>query len=95
VAGFNSSGTVYISSRYFDLQQKWRSRGSSVSIVSDYELDDGATGVRSPVDVKDFSSSPCVQTSFEAYPAGTGDPFPGIKARPERDADHSPDLVQR
>jgi hypothetical protein len=35
-----------------------------------------------------------VQTSSGAHPAscimGTGGPFPGGKARPERDADHSP-----
>jgi hypothetical protein len=41
-----------------------------------------------------FSSSPCVQTGSGAhpasYPVGTGGPFPGGKARPGRDADHSP-----
>jgi hypothetical protein len=70
---------------------KW-SRGSSVSIVSGYGLDDRAIEVRSPVEAKDFSSSLCVQTGSEAHPAscamGTGRPFPGGKARPERDADH-------
>jgi hypothetical protein len=30
-----------------------------------------------------------------SYPLGTGGPFPGGKARPGRDADHSPDLVER
>jgi hypothetical protein len=43
---------------------------------------------------KDFSSALYVQTSSEAHPAsctmGTGGPFPGIKARPGRDANHSP-----
>jgi hypothetical protein len=43
---------------------------------------------------KDFSSILCVQTGSEAHPAscpmGTGGPFPGAKARPGRDADHSP-----
>jgi hypothetical protein len=43
---------------------------------------------------QDFSSSLCVQTGSEAHPAscttGTGDPFSGGKARPGRDADHSP-----
>jgi hypothetical protein len=42
----------------------------------------------------DFSSSLCVQTGSGAHPAsctvGTGGPFPGGKARPGRDADHSP-----
>jgi hypothetical protein len=48
---------------------------------------------------KDFSSSLCVQTGSGAHPAscpmGTGGPFPGGKARPGRDADHSPHLVPR
>jgi hypothetical protein len=43
---------------------------------------------------KDFSSSLCVLTGSGAHPAfctmGTGGPFPGAKARPGRDADHSP-----
>jgi hypothetical protein len=67
---------------------------SSGSIVSDYGLDDRAIGVRSPVGAKGFSSILCVQTGSGAHPAsspmGTGDPFPGGKARPRRDADHSP-----
>jgi hypothetical protein len=50
--------------------------------------------VRSPTGAEDFSSSPCVQTGSEAHPAsypmGTGGTFPGGKARPGRDADHSP-----
>jgi hypothetical protein len=77
------------------------SRGSSVSIrvVSGYGLDDRAIGVRSPAGAKDFSSSLCVQTGSGAHPAsctmGTGCPFPWGKARPGRDADHSPHLVPR
>jgi hypothetical protein len=71
-----------------------RSRGSSGSIVSDYGLDARVIEVRSPTVAEDFSSSPCVQTGSEAhlasYPVGTGGPFPGSKARPGRDADHSP-----
>jgi hypothetical protein len=51
-------------------------------------------GVRSPTEAEAFSSSPCVQTGSGAHPAsytmGTGGPFPGGKARPGRDADHSP-----
>jgi hypothetical protein len=69
---------------------------SSVSIVSGYRLVDRA---RSPAEAMAFPSSLCVQTSFEARPAshtmGTGDRFPGGKARPGRDADHSPHLVTR
>jgi hypothetical protein len=53
-----------------------KSRGSSVSIVNDYRLED-------------FSFSLCVQTGSGAHPdscpMGTGG-----KARPGRDADHSP-----
>jgi hypothetical protein len=71
-----------------------RSRVSSGSIVSDYGLDDRAIGVRSPAGKKDFSLSSCVQTGSGAHPGsctmGTGGPFPGGKARPGRDADHSP-----
>jgi hypothetical protein len=65
-----------------------------VSILSDYGLDDRAIGVRSPAGAKDFSYSLCVQTGSEAHTAsctmGTGGPFPGGKARPGSDADHSP-----
>jgi hypothetical protein len=62
--------------------------------VSDYGLDDRAIEVRSPTGAEDFFSSPCVQTGSGAHPAnctmGTGGPFPGGKARPGCDADHSP-----
>jgi hypothetical protein len=68
---------------------KWREPGSSGSIVSDYGVDDRAIRVRSPAGAKDSSSSFCVQTGSGAHPAsctmGTGG-----KARPGRDADHSP-----
>jgi hypothetical protein len=70
------------------------SRGSSGSIVSDYGLDDRVIEVQSPTGAEDFSSSSCVRTGSGAHPAsypmGTGGPFPGGKARPGRDADHSP-----
>jgi hypothetical protein len=65
------------------------SGGSLGSIVSDYGLDDRAIEVRSPAGAEDFSSSPCVQTGSGAHPAS----YPvgaGGKARPGRDADHSP-----
>jgi hypothetical protein len=62
--------------------------------VSDYGLDDRPIGVRTPAGAKDFSFSLCVQTGSGAHPAsctmGTGGPSPGVKARPGRDADHSP-----
>jgi hypothetical protein len=68
--------------------------GSSGSIVSGYGLDARAIEVRSSAEAKDFSSSLCVQTGSGAHPAsctmGTGGPFPGVKAQPGRDADHSP-----
>jgi hypothetical protein len=61
--------------------------------MSDYGLDDRAIEVRSPTGA-DFSSRPCVQTGSgthpASYPMGTGGSFPGGKARPGRDADHSP-----
>jgi hypothetical protein len=50
-----------------------------------YLLDDRATKVRSPAEAKVFSSSLCVQTSSEARGS-----FPWGKARPGRNADHSP-----
>jgi hypothetical protein len=66
----------------------------SVSIVSGYGLEDRAIKVRSPADAKDFSSSNCVYIRSETHPVsctmGTVVPFPGAKARPGRDADHSP-----
>jgi hypothetical protein len=70
------------------------SRVSSGSVVSDYRLDDQAIGFRSPAMAKNFFSILCVQTGSGAHPAmcpmGTRGPFPGGKARPGRDADHSP-----
>jgi hypothetical protein len=58
--------------------------------VSDYGLDDREIEVRSPTEA-DFYSIPCVQTGSGAHPAsmGTGGSFPGGKARPGHDADHS------
>jgi hypothetical protein len=71
-----------------------RSRVSSGSIVSDYGLDDRAIGVQSPAGAKDFSSSLSVQTgSGPTQPPVQWVPgvlSPGVKARPGRDADHSP-----
>jgi hypothetical protein len=63
--------------------------GSSGSIVSGYGLDDRAIGVRSPAGAKDFSYSLFVQTGSGVHPASGGH-FPWVKARPGRDADHSP-----
>jgi hypothetical protein len=59
--------------------------------VSDYEQ---TAEVQSPTEAEDFSSNLCVQTGSGAHPAsytmGTGGSFPGGRARPGRDADHSP-----
>jgi hypothetical protein len=72
---------------------------SSVSIGSDYGLDDRAIGVRSPAEGKVFSSSHCIQTSTEAHPTcsptGTGCPFSGAKARPGVTLTTHPHLVSR
>jgi hypothetical protein len=55
---------------------------------------DWKAGVRSPREEEDFSSNLCVQTASGAHSAsctmGTGGSFPGGKARPGRDAEHSP-----
>jgi hypothetical protein len=57
--------------------------------VSDYGLDDRGS---IPGGGKGFFV--CVKTGSGAHPTsctmGTGGPFPGDKARPGRDADHSP-----
>jgi hypothetical protein len=70
------------------------SRGSSVSIVSGYRLDDQVMEVRSPAAARDLSSNLCVQTGSGAHPAsctiGTRGPFARGRAWPGHDADHSP-----
>jgi hypothetical protein len=57
-------------------------------------MDDRAIDIRSPAGAKDFSSNFFVKTGSGAHPASctkvTGGPFPGVKVRPGRDADHSP-----
>jgi hypothetical protein len=55
---------------------------------------DWTTGVRSPTEAEDFSSSLCIQNGSGAHPAsctmGTGGSFPRGKVQPGHDADHSP-----
>jgi hypothetical protein len=96
----SSVGKVMLTDSGIHKAQLWitmkrrRTRGSSVSIVSRYGLDDRTIEVRSSAEAKDFSSSLCAQTSSRAHPAsctmGTGGHFPGAKVRPRRDDDHSP-----
>jgi hypothetical protein len=65
------------------------SRGSSISIVSDYGLDGQV-----PTPTEDFSPNLFVQNDSGAHPAsytmGIGGSLSGGKAQPGRDADHSP-----
>jgi hypothetical protein len=55
---------------------------------------DWTAEVRFPTEAEDFSSNLCVQTGSQGHPPSytmaTGGSFPGGKARPVRDADHSP-----
>jgi hypothetical protein len=71
----------------------WSEPGRSVGIVSGYGLDDRSSRFDPRLRREDFSCNLCVQTGSGAHPAsctvGTGGPFPGAKARPGRDADHS------
>jgi hypothetical protein len=70
-------------------------RVSSGSIVSDYGLDDRAIGVRFPAGAKDFFplssvSRPALGPTQPPVQWVPGVLSPGVKARPGRDADHSP-----
>jgi hypothetical protein len=76
-----------------------RSRGSSGSIVSDYGLDDRAIGVRFPAGQRIFPvasvSRPALGPTQPPVQWVSGVLSLGVKARPGRDADHSPHLVPR
>jgi hypothetical protein len=72
--------------------------GSSVSIVSGYGLNDQTIEVRSPAEAKDFSSSLLCPDRLWGPPSllynGYRGSFPRDKARPGRDADHSPSTAE-
>jgi hypothetical protein len=76
-----------------------RSRVSSGSIVSDYGLDDRAIEVRSPQGQRNFPltsvSRPALGSTQPPVQWVPGVLSSGVKARPGRDADHSPHLVPR
>jgi hypothetical protein len=57
------------------------------SIESDYGLDDRTIEVRSPAEAKKMFPLASV---FRLALGPTQPPFPGAKARPGRDADHTP-----
>jgi hypothetical protein len=75
---------------------QWYQEGSRLLIQYSVWLRAGWPGDRGliPGRGRGFLSNLCVQTDSGAHPAsctmGTPGPFPGGKARPDRDADHSP-----
>jgi hypothetical protein len=62
----------------------------TVSTVPDYGLDDQAIGVRSPAGAKDFPVTSVSRQALSLLYNGYQASFPRGKARPGRDADHSP-----
>jgi hypothetical protein len=71
------------------------SRGSSVSIASDYGLDDRAIGVRSAEGQRIFPLTSVSRGPPSLLHNGYRGSFPWGKARPGRDADHSSHVVPR
>jgi hypothetical protein len=69
---------------YYKYNGKNYKQGSSVSKISEYGLDD-----RFLRETENLSSNLCVQTGSGAHPASCTMGTEG-KARPGRDADHSP-----
>jgi hypothetical protein len=90
--------STLITKYLYVLTHKW-CRGSSVSIVSGYGLDDRMIEVRSPAGTTDFSSNLCVQTGSGAHPVscpmGTRGPFPGVKRGRSVTLTTHPHLVRR
>jgi hypothetical protein len=78
---------VYIAGMKFRIKKKFRC--DIQTYTAHFAIE-----VRSPAEVRGFSSNLCVRTGSGVHPAsctmGTGGAFPGGKARPGRDADHSP-----
>jgi hypothetical protein len=76
-----------------------REPGSSVSLVSDYGLDDQAIELRSPAEAKGIFLQLVCPDRLWGPPSllynGYRSPFHGAKARPGRVAVHSSHLVPR
>jgi hypothetical protein len=77
------------------IRDEWCSELSSGIYCRVKWLSTDVSEVRTASIIRDaFSSILCVQTGSGTHPAscpmGTGGPFPGGKARPGRDVDHSP-----
>jgi hypothetical protein len=64
--------------------------GAAVAKLVQYLTMGWTIGVRSPARAKDFPFSPCIQTGSGAHPASYPMGTERGKARPGREADHSP-----
>jgi hypothetical protein len=82
---------------YFILVLPLQGAGAAQSVLC--LTTDWTTGVRSPTETEDFSSSLCIQTSSGAHPAtctmGTGSPFLGVKCGRDVMLTTHPHLVPR
>jgi hypothetical protein len=89
------TGAWIVISCFCFAQRLGKEPGSSVSTVSDCRLDERGSILGWG---KGFPFSLCVKSSSESHPVylmSSGGPFPRGKARPGRDADHSPHLVSK
>jgi hypothetical protein len=84
----------FISHLLINISYHFTEPGSTVSIVSGYGLDDRVIEVRSPAETKGFFLYPLCPDRLWGPPSllynGYRGSFPRGKARPGRDADHSP-----
>jgi hypothetical protein len=86
--------TLPVSETLFSFQniRRWTKSRNLVIVIAKYLDQNWFHTLR--LFLLNFFFSPCVHTSFEAhpasYPVATGASFPRGKARPGRDADHSP-----